>query len=291
MGSLPPRRRLIFTTSIDIPPTLPLKRPSPGALAFSKDQCAIIKLIMKNHESLASNEKSNTFSNRHFGHMILTLFGENHNKNHLITDSGVASIDNESENNPENDKNATYYNPEKGSFGVYKSIGSLEGAMDAANVAASVTREMFEGEDALNNAEDMSEVMESINDAIYYDPASGQASGAIGRIVEKNGKKFLVYAAVGDSQIFLVRDEEAKPITTTEKPIENSLGRSMAKINQIGEIPLKSNDQIVFCTNGVTDNSNVASTINHATSASRAANTLVKKSTAKEARAAIVVAV
>jgi serine/threonine protein phosphatase PrpC len=246
---------------------------------------------MKNHESLASNEKSNTFSNRHFGHMILTLFGENHNKNHLITDSGVASIDNESENNQENDKNATYYNPEKGSFGVYKSIGSLEGAMDAANVAASVTREMFEGEDALTNAEDMSEVMESINDAIYYDPASGQASGAIGRIVEKNGKKFLVYAAVGDSQIFLVRDEEAKPITTTEKPIENSLGRSMAKINQIGEIPLKSNDQIVFCTNGVTDNSNVASIINHATSASRAANTLVKKSTAKEARAAIVVAV
>jgi hypothetical protein len=91
--------------------------------------------------------------------------------------------------------------------------------------------------------------------------------------------------------LFRPFDEEAKPITTTEKPIENSLGRSMAKINQIGEIPLKSNDQIVFCTNGVTDNSNVASIINHATSASRAANTLVKKSTAKEARAAIVVAV
>lgn len=258
---------------------------------------------MKNHELEAKNEQLLLPSSHHFGHKILKLLGENHESNRAVIEFGTASfnkgilIDDPRRQN----EDAIYCNPESAVFGIFDGEDNVNNAMKASEIAATVARESVE-DAAPEDTDDMAEMVESINDAVYYDQTAGHSTGTIGRVIIKNGKKFLLYASIGDSRIYLVRDGDARQITTDENEKNanpNTLGKSMVSIRQIGEIPLKQNDCVVFCSNGVTDNfdhdfvssKEFATTITHSSSASHAANALIKKSTVPDDRTAIVVKV
>lgn len=260
-------------------------------------------MTMKNHEFLSKDEPLPLPSSHHLGHKFLKLWGENHESDQAIVEFGTASFNKGiliDEPRRENE-DAIYCNLESAVFGIFDGEDNTNHTMKASKIAATVARESVE-DAAPENTDDMAEMIESINDAIYYDQTSGHSTGTIGRVIIKNGKKFLLYASIGDSRIYLIRDGDAHQITTDENKDHhnpNSLGKSMVSIRQIGEIPLKKDDWLVFCSNGVTDNfdqdfessKEFASIITHHSSASHAANALIKKSTVQDDRTAIVIKV
>ena len=239
----------------------------------------------------------------HFGEKFLKIWGEKHEAERLIADSGVASFNKGNLiGHPERrNEDATYYNPKAGIFAVFDGAGGMNGAARASGIAAAVLRESVE--DATpENTEDMADIMESINDAIHYDQTAGHSTGVVGRVLEKNGQKSLLYASVGDSRIYLIRNGKARAITIDEGSgniIYNSLGRETAKIKQVGEIPLKKGDNIVFCSDGITGDfekdfipdEELAKIVEHASSAAQATNALIKRATKIDDRTALVVRV
>ncbi len=285
------------------PYTLPLKRPIPGALAFFLTNCAIIKLTMRSNESLSlKNEQyeqnESPISMRHRGQRIFRIWGERLKDERLIADSGVATETAPGRQN----EDGTYYDPKNGVFGVFDGAGSLEGAaIKAPEIAVGVMRDEVE-ESAPETVEEMKQMMESMNDAIHYDPASGHTTAAVGRILEKNGQKSLLYSSVGNSRIYLIREGKAKQITVDEGSgdvLYNSLGRPVADIKQAGIISLKKGDQVVFCTDGIANDfeseslsdEEIARIVTRAGDATKAAHNLAKKSPKKDDRTALVVEV
>lgn len=258
---------------------------------------------MRNHELEVKDEPLSLPSRHHFGHKFLKLWGENHESDQAITEFGTASFNKgilDDDPRRENE-DAIYCDPKSAVFALFDSDDSTNNAMKASEIAATVARESVE-DAAPENADDLADMVESINDAIYYDQTSGHSTGTIGRVIIKNGKKFLLYASIGDSRIYLIRDGDARQITIDENEDHhnpNTLGKNMVSIRQIGETPLKKDDWLVFCSKGVTDNFNedfksskeFASTVIHHSSASHAASALIKKSTVKDDRTAIVVKV
>ena len=237
------------------PYTLPLKRPIPGALAFFLTNCAIIKLTRRSNESLSlKNEQyESPIPMRRLGQKVVRIFGERLKDERLIADSGVATEKGPRSQNEDN----SYYNPKEGIVGVFDGTGGLEKATKASTIATYVMREEIE-DSVPETVEDMRLMMESMNDAIYYDPASGHSTAAIGRVIENKGQKSILYSSVGNSRIYLIRNDKAKQITTDEGSgdvLYNSLGRQNADIKQVGKISLQKGDYIVFCTDGVANDS------------------------------------
>ena len=235
---------------------------------------------------------------RHRGQRIFRIWGERLKDERLIADSGVATETAPGRQN----EDGTYYDPKNGVFGVFDGAGSLEGAaIKAPEIAVGVMRDEVE-ESAPETVEEMKQMMESMNDTIHYDPASGHTTAAVGRVLEKNGQKSLLYSSVGNSRIYLIREGKAKQITVDEGSgdvLYNSLGRPVADIKQAGIISLKKGDQVVFCTDGIANDSeseslsdeDIARIVTRAGDATKAAHNLVKKSPKKDDRTALVVEV
>lgn len=57
------------------------------------------------------------------------------------------------------------------------------------------------------------QVLNRISAAIEKDPAAGSSTATLARIVEQNGEKFLTYANIGDSRLYIVRDGKACQMT------------------------------------------------------------------------------
>jgi serine/threonine protein phosphatase PrpC len=251
------------------------------------------------HEEVLHTRKEK----RHFGQKIFKLWGEKHEEERPVADSGLATFNKGNFiGQPERqNEDAAYYNPKEGIFGVFDGAGGMSGAAKASEIAVAVMREMVE-DNIPESTDDMKEIMESINDTIYYDPASGHSTGVIGRVIEENGKKSLLYSSVGDSRIYLIRDGKAKQITIDEgsgNVIYNSLGRSSAEIKQAGKISLKKGDNIVFCSDGITGDfekdfipdDELAEIVEQSSSATKAANALIRRATKIDDRTALVVRV
>ena len=146
----------------------------------------------------------------------------------------------------------------------------------------------------------MTQILADANEEIA---GRGVSTAVIGRILEKDGRKVLLWASVGDSRIYLVRNGVKDAFQVTKDEGEGNrlwygLGHNF-RVRQFGELPLMDGDRVVFCSDGVTGdyeldfipNDEFASIVGGAETADLAAWSLINRATKRDDRTAIVVEV
>lgn len=126
----------------------------------------------------------------------------------------------------------------QGIFGVFDGVGGSDGGARAARYAASAVLHYADktlGPDAMRQPLKQTlawnvQVLNRISAAIEKDSAAGSSTATLARIVEQDdGRKFVTYANMGDSRLYIVRDGKACQITKDDSDgngtiIEASLG-------------------------------------------------------------------
>ena len=202
-------------------------------------------------------------------------------------------------------EDGAYCNSNTGVFAVFDGAGG--GGKDparASQLAVKVTDAMVE-EKTPRTRDDLAEILEKANETIINDPEAGVSTAVIGKIRDDGDHKTLVYASVGDSRIYLVREGEdrAKQITRdegTENYIYNFLGDNNAfNMRQTGEELLQDGDRLVFCSDGITGDFAIdfipdkefAHIVKSADTPDEAALALIRRATKMDDRTAVVVEV
>lgn len=191
-----------------------------------------------------------------------------------------------------------YFNTESNIFGVFDGAGGESGAARASSLAAEKMGELVEEEEP-NTPEDLKNMLLAINMEICNDNTAGITTGVVGRIVGEGAKK-LIWAAAGDSRIYLVRKNKLQQLTQDEglgRMIYNYLGGKDSYVKQSGKVTLRKGDSIIFCSDGVTGdlkdeaipNDDFRKAVSGADSAQEAAINLIKIAKKKDDRTAIVV--
>ena len=190
----------------------------------------------------------------------------------------------------------------KGIFAVFDGMGGDFGGGEASKTAALAMGEILDYMDP-KTSEDLGQVLTRVAHRVERNRKAGATTGVVGRIVKtKSGKKKLIYANVGDSRIYLVNEDKATQITQDEglgHNIWNALGLEIFKMKQVGEVKLEERDRLVFCTDGVTGDTEddfmsdeeLAMIVSGAKNCSQAAKELTEKARKKDDRTAIVVEV
>lgn len=199
-------------------------------------------------------------------------------------------------------EDAAYYDPENALFGVFDGAGGEAGASRASGLASGVMAEAVR-EQSPNTMNDLASILSKANDTIKYDTEAGYSTAVVGKIVEDSGGKKLLWASMGDSRIYLIRESgPAIQITTDEgegSTITNALGAPNGRVNEFGEVPLHDGDRIMFCSDGITGdvekdfipNDELANIVRSANTADDAAIALINRATKIDDRTAVVVQV
>ena len=218
-----------------------------------------------------------------------------------VKDAGLATL-NEGylTGNPNRvNEDAVYYNPEMGLFGVFDGAGGERGAALASGLARdTMIRAADQG--VPKTVQELAQILADANEEIA---GRGVSTAVIGRILEKDGRKALLWASVGDSRIYLVRNGVKDAVQVTKDEGEGNrlwygLGHNF-RVRQFGELPLMDGDRVVFCSDGVTGdyepdfipNDEFASIVGGAETADLAAWSLINRATKRDDRTAIVVEV
>lgn len=265
----------------------------------------IMRSLHEEAESRRMTEETTRKGHQRLGERVLGFnsWGEKYEKERLIADAGAACLNKGNlVGRPERrNEDAMYYNLQDGIFGVFDGAGGMYGGERAANLAVAVVKNMV-GTKKPERAEDLAKILQTASDTLYYDPAAGNATSVMGRVIEKNGDKSLIYASIGDSRIYLVRNEIATQITRDEgygNVVYNALGAEDASVSQIGVLDLKKGDRLVFCSDGITGDyekdfipdAEFGVIVGRAKSAKQAADALAKRATKIDDRTAVVVEV
>lgn len=228
-------------------------------------------------------------------------FSEFFERDPVVKDAGMATLNKGMLiGNPNRlNEDAVYYNPEMGLFGVFDGAGGERGAALASGLARDT---MIRAADQ-GMPETVQELAKILADANEEIAGRGVSTAVVGRILEKDGRKALLWASVGDSRIYLVRNGVKDAFQVTEDEGEGNrlwygLGHNF-KVRQVGELPLMDGDRVVFCSDGVTGdyepdfipNDEFASIVGGAETADLAAWSLINRATKRDDRTAIVVEV
>lgn len=190
----------------------------------------------------------------------------------------------------------------KNIFAVFDGMGGDFGGGEASKTAALAMGEILDYMDP-KTSEDLGQVLTRVAHRVDRNRKAGATTGVVGRIVKtKSGKKKLIYANVGDSRIYLVNGDKATQITQDEglgHNIWNALGLDYFEVKQKGEIELKDGDRLVFCTDGVTGDTEydcmtdeeIAEIVSRAKKSKKAARSLIRQAKKIDDRTAIVVEV
>lgn len=154
--------------------------------------------------------------------------------------------------------------PEQGLFAVFDGAGGTNnvngGARIASQTAAAKVHELASNLDLANQG-NLAWALNEASRAIEADPRAGLSTGVVAKVIEENGAKKLAYASVGDSRIYIVRENSfVIPVTKDEgegKFITNALGRinsrdHSSRTKQLGSVDLWPGDRIVLCSDGIT---------------------------------------
>ena len=98
------------------------------------------------------------------------------------------------------------------------------------------------------------------NERVTNNPDAGLSTAVLAKIIDRNGRKMLAYASVGDSRLYIVdKNGEARQITRDEgegRYIYNAIGMQTnpgeSRTTQMGEVDLHRGDKIVLCSDGIT---------------------------------------
>lgn len=231
---------------------------------------------------------------------IKSKFAEIFERDPVVKDAGLAMLNKgDLIGNPNRvNEDTAYYNPEIGMFGVFDGAGGMRGAALASQIGRDIlVREVSER--APETPYELGQILMEANEATI---GKGYSTAVVGRILETRRRKALIYASVGDSRIYVVRNGQAVPLTKDEgygNRITNALGIENCRVRQVGEFPLSKGDRVVFCSDGVTGdyepdfipNNEFASIVGGAATADLAAWSLINRATKRDDRTAIVVEV
>ena len=246
-------------------------------------------------EAVTEREAREEFNK--FGRKLFEIF----NRDRLVADSGLATINRGTFTGEPNKPNedAAYYNPAIGLFGVFDGAGGMRGGARASQLGAGVV-EYSANQDEPETPNELAGFLQAASDTIQYDNEAGYSTAVLGRIVETRGRKALIWASVGDSRIYVVRNKKAMLLTEDEgygNRISNALGLENCQVRQAGEFPLKKGDRVVFCSDGVTGDyeqdfipdDEFGRLVGEAETADIAAQALIQRATKRDDRTAIVV--
>lgn len=195
----------------------------------------------------------------------------------------------------------------QGVFAVFDGAGGVGGGMVAAQMGAEVLRKVVEGGYPIEHPNYLTAAMNQVSESIELNPKAGVASGAAGRIVEFNGKKKLVWANVGTTRIYLIRDNQARMLTTDEggwKSLKNALGKLSGRSSEdrteyAGVAMLQPDDRLLFCTytavndkkEGELDRGRIGARVGLTWNTRQSAQVLIDEMTSVEDRTVLVVEV
>ncbi|MDR3298117.1 MAG: protein phosphatase 2C domain-containing protein [Candidatus Nomurabacteria bacterium] len=194
--------------------------------------------------------------------------------------------------------------PEQGLFAVFDGAGGHVGARAASQSAVNTVRDLA----TKFNLEHQGNLAWALNEAsraIESNPEAGMSTAVIAKVIEANGAKKLAFASVGDSRIYIVRENSFALLITKDegegKFITNALGRipnqeSHSRVKQLGLVDLWPGDRVVLCSDGVTgdkpeelmSDDQIAATVGLAWNTQQAATELVEGARKKDDRTAIV---
>lgn len=260
---------------------------------------------MKSLHQEAENEDEETLTlleedNRALGGKFYEIF--KHEK--LVKDSGAFTCSRGAlMGDPEKaNEDAGYNNLDAGVFAVFDGAGGEVGGAVASATAVNALAQIVNQKD-LMDVNDLRNTLLEINEAVMNDPNAGFSTAVVGKIVSEGGLRFLNYASVGDSRIYIVkRSGPAIQVTADEgigNQIYNCLGKRNCVVEQVGSVPLYNGDRVVFCSDGITGDveqdfipkAEFADIVRGANTAKEASGALIERATKIDDRTAIVVEV
>lgn len=148
-------------------------------------------------------------------------------------------------------------NKERGLFGVFDGAGGIKGGRLASQIAKRAAAGFLIS--GAKRAEDLALTLDQVSYEIEKTDEAGVTTGVLTQVVEREGRKVLYYASVGDSRIYVV-GTEVRQLTRDEgfeNKITNALGKlegksSWGRTKQYGEYELKEGERVVLCSDGIT---------------------------------------
>ncbi|MCL1876596.1 SpoIIE family protein phosphatase, partial [Candidatus Saccharibacteria bacterium] len=175
-----------------------------------------------------------------------------------VKDSGVAEYKLHGED-------ANLVVPETGLFGVFDGAGG--GGGDPAMAAHTAARHIKESVKQIDSVSTMADALDAASEKVAQ-ATSGVTTAALGKIVEKDGAKTLIWTSSGDSRIYVVSgdNQNLKQINYEDRDlgfmhrIHEFLGsdehgnakKLPRKSKYMGELQLHDGEKIIFCSDGVT---------------------------------------
>lgn len=195
-----------------------------------------------------------------------------------------------------------------GIYGVFDGVGGAVNGSRASQAAARAIAEWStvpQLSEAYCSGRYLAEVLDWVNDRVCREGGGGQTTASLVKIGKIDGKKYLSFAQVGDSRIYIVNKYgEARMITKDEgfrNRITNSLGASYGKTcKQYNEdsIWLEPGDRVVVCSDGITgdrqpdlmSDETIGAIVSKAKSPRQACEELLRRATKIDDRSVIVFA-
>lgn len=152
--------------------------------------------------------------------------------------------------------------PEQGVYAVFDGMGGHgdqnAGAL-ASQLAAGTGWDEYEadttfGNDIETEKERLKSWLLQADRAIALNGRMGTTAAAM-RLVEQEGRLHVVWASVGDSRLYIARDDKIMQINEDEgygHVLTNYLGGGKARVNQIGSFALEFGDRLMLCSDGIT---------------------------------------
>lgn len=194
--------------------------------------------------------------------------GENHETYEVRTEVATRSVNKGELTGARGRENEDSFleRPDEGLFAVFDGVGGAVGGAQASRLAAEGVDELARRAD-LRTARGMREALEAVNRRIRSNGVGGMTTAVVAKLWEsEEGEKYLTYASVGDSRMYLFNEKrskllkrfkgyEMKQLTRDEgegRFITNALGTEDFTLSQVGTIPVRAGDRILLCSDGIT---------------------------------------
>ncbi|MBR2544220.1 protein phosphatase 2C domain-containing protein [Candidatus Saccharibacteria bacterium] len=203
-------------------------------------------------------------------------------------------------------QDSMFADSKKGIYGIFDGVGGAVNGSEASQAAARAIAE-WSTNPQLSKAycpgEYLAEVLDWVNNQVCREGRGGQTTASLVKIGKKDGRKYLSFAQVGDSRVYVVNKLGRAYLLTQDEGFENyitnSLGASYGKTcKQYNSIWLEPGDRVVVCSDGITgdrqpdlmSNETIGAIVSKAKSPRQACEELLRRATKIDDRSVIVFA-
>lgn len=159
-------------------------------------------------------------------------------------------------------QDSMFADSKKGIYGVFDGAGGEVNGGEASQAAARAIAEWStvpQLSKAYCSGQYLAEVLDWANDRVCRDGKGGKTTASLVKVGKIDGKKYLSFARVGDSRIYVVNKPGRAYLLIQDEGFENcitnSLGASYEKrCKQYNSIWLEPGDRVVVCSDGITGN-------------------------------------